>query len=42
MVRLERHFGAVTVAAAIAAFLTEHQLGPSSQKLTIECFESNQ
>jgi hypothetical protein len=33
VVRLDRHRGVITVAAAIAAFLAEHQLSPGSQRV---------
>ena len=33
VVRLERHRAAITVAAAIAAFLAEHPLSPGSQRV---------
>jgi len=33
VVRLERHSAPITVAAAIAAFLTEHHLSPNSQRV---------
>jgi site-specific recombinase XerD len=33
VVRLDRQRGVITVAAAIAAFLTEHQLSPGSQRV---------